>query len=570
MPMSEWQEQNDGNWKRIEFALTELRGPGIVWMTCDSYRHSQRIFADFKARFADRVHYELRIKDSSEGHLRRIFVTRLPKEAFEGEGGMVMVHVFGLESQVGIGMSPANEDFFAALNLDREALFLRTPFIIIFWTDLQTQIKVQRLVQDFWDWVTMKFQFEAPVEAVKSEIDWMEEPKTLVPPERRDELLLQNARYIGKLDNLTRPRDRLSHLEVIADNYQALQDYSKAAYSREEVLKMRDLLLPGQLARHLNELGIAYKSLGMIEQASQAYEECRFIFEEIGDRMSEGRTLNNLSQIYKVQGDYPKALAYLERSLLIMQEIGDRAGEGVTLNNLATLAFAQGDYPQALGYLERSLQVRQEIGDRPGEGTALNNLSQIYVAQGDSPKALGYLERSLQIQQEIGDRTGEGATLINLSQIYMAQGDSPKALAYLERSLLIQQEVGDRVGEGATLNNLSEIYYAQGDYPQALAYLERSLHICKEIGDIDGMATTFHNLGILSFERGDFQTALPYFVKAAAIWKQLGSPHQKHPEDHLAAIEAKLGPEAYASLLAQLPQNEDPLDLSSLPKIDLA
>lgn len=567
--MSEWQEQNDINWKRIDFALGELHGPGIVWVACDSFRHTQRLFADFKARFIGRTHYELRIKNFPEGNFRRFFAERLPIAAFEAEPGMVMVHVFGLESQVGIGLLPANEDLFSALNMEREALFIRAPFIIIFWTDSQTQIKVQRLAPDLWDWVTMKFRFEAPEEEVKAELAWAQEEKDLVPPEKRDELLLQIARYIGRLDNLTRDRERLSYLEMIANNYQALQDYDKAAYYREEVLKLRHLLPLQQLAWHLNQLGLAYHNLGLWAKALETYQEALKIHQEIGYRKEEGTTLNNLSQIYHLQGDYARALDYLERSLLIRQEIGDRKGEGTTLNNLSQIYDAQGDYSKALIYLERSLQIQQEIGNRLGEGMTLNNLSQIYSVQGDYPKAVDYLERSLQIQQEIGDRSGEGATLNNLSQVYYAQGDHARALAYLERSLQIQQEIGDRKGEGITLNNLSQIYDTQGDYPKALTILERSLQIQEGIGDIGGMAVTLHNLGTLPFEREDYEAAIPYFMKSAAILKKLGSPNQKHSFDYLAQIQEKLGSEKYDAIIANLPQ-EDPLDLSSfhLPHLD--
>jgi tetratricopeptide (TPR) repeat protein len=526
--MSDWKTQNEAIWAQVDFVYSDPETTSLAWITCDSFRHVQTLLATFRAHFPDAQHLEHRIVDFKGSNFTQYFQNKLPEEFMRPSSNAKFLHVMGLESHVGIGLAQPSSGLFDALNLEREIMFLRFPFNIVFWTDSYSQIKAQTLAPDFWDWLTDKFHFEAPEDIAKAELEWMREEKEYVQPEKRAELYHQISQQIGKLDSYE-GHERLSLLEAIADNFQALQEYDKAAYYREEVLNMLDLLLPQQVAWHLGELGRAYQVLGHWAEAEKAYQEGLRICQEIGNRAGEGRTLNNLSQIYKAQGDYPKALDYLERSLPILQEISDREGEGVTLSNLSQIYDAQGDYPKARDYLERSLRICQEVGDRAGEGTTLNNLSQIYDAQGDYPKALDYLERSLRIRQEIGDRRGEGGTLNNLSQIYDAQGDYAKALDYLERSLRIRQEIGDRAGGGVTL----------------------------------------HNLGGMALELGKLEQAVPYLVKAAAILNQLGSPDAQSPNRFLARIQQKLGEETYQAILAKLPKDEDPFDLSSLPQLQI-
>jgi tetratricopeptide (TPR) repeat protein len=486
--MSNWKPQNEAVWAQIDFVFSDPESTSLAWITCDSFRHVQTLVATFRAHFPNAQHLDHRITGFEGSNFTQYFQNQLPTEFMQPSSEAKFLHVFGLESHVGLGLAQPYSGLFSALNLEREIMFLRFPFNIVFWTDSYSQIKAQSLAPDFWDWLTDKFHFEAPEEVAKAELEWMMEEKNYVQPEKRAELYHQISQQIGKLGNHD-GSERLSLLEAIAYNYQALQDFNRAAYYREEVLKMRDLLLPQQVAFHLNELGVVYSNLGQSQRALKAYQD----------------------------------------SLVTYSEIGDKEGGSISLNNLATIAIQQGDFPKALDYLQRSLKIILELGDRKVEGTTLNNLSQVYQEQGDFLKALGYLEQSLLIRQEIKDRSGESVVLGNISQVYYAQGDFQKAIGYLEMSLKISLEIGNRVGVGLAL----------------------------------------HNLGAFADDKDEYFTAIPYFYKAATIFRSLGSRMEKSVVERLTKIQQKLGPEAYQAILAQIPQDEDPFDLSSLPQIQV-
>ncbi|WP_211517543.1 tetratricopeptide repeat protein, partial [Geitlerinema sp. PCC 9228] len=46
-----------------------------------------------------------------------------------------------------------------------------------------------------------------------------------------------------------------------------------------------------------------------------------------GDRSGEAKSLNNLGLAYQSLGQYQRAIEYHQQSLAIKQEIGDRSGE---------------------------------------------------------------------------------------------------------------------------------------------------------------------------------------------------------------------------------------------------
>ncbi|HEY9879699.1 MAG TPA: tetratricopeptide repeat protein, partial [Leptolyngbyaceae cyanobacterium] len=64
------------------------------------------------------------------------------------------------------------------------------------------------------------------------------------------------------------------------------------------------------------------------------YRQSLAIKHEIGDRAGEARTLNNIGLAYQSLGNYAAALDYYQQSLVIKREIGDRIGEAAILNNI--------------------------------------------------------------------------------------------------------------------------------------------------------------------------------------------------------------------------------------------
>ncbi len=554
--MSDWQAQNQAVWLEVQFALDHSIRSTIAWITCDSYFHLRTLVAEFKQQFPDNRHFEHRIDKFEENNFPLYFRNHLPAEALDDSIQHAFVHLFGLELHVGIGNSKPDSRLFEALNFEREILFNELPFITVIWSDTYSQIKAQTLAPDFWDWLTKKFHFDAPDIAVEQELAFLQENKSLVAPEKRDELYHQISKHLYLLEHTDRPADRLSLLEVIADNYQALQAYDKSIAYRKQLLELSDLLSPISKARHLNEQGLAFQKVGNYDKALQHYEQSLKIQQEIGNRKGESTTLGNMGSIAHAKGEYETALSYFKRDIKISQKIGDRVGESTSLNNISQIYDARGDYDTALGYLQLSLKISQEIGDKKGESVTLGNMGSIALAKRDYETALSYFENDMKICQEIGDRAGEGVTLNNISSIHKVRGDYDTALGYLVQSLKIREEIGDRAGEGTTLNNIGQIYKTRGDYDTTLSYLEQSLNIWEQIGNISGMATSLHNMGTISYERKDFVRAIPYLLKAYTIFKQIGSPDAKHPEEFLAAIKAKIGEARYQEIVSQIPPDE--------------
>jgi CHAT domain-containing protein/Tfp pilus assembly protein PilF len=165
------------------------------------------------------------------------------------------------------------------------------------------------------------------------------------------------------------------------------------------------------------------------------------IYREIKDRKGESNSLNNLGLAYKSLGQYQKAIDYHTQSLTIKREIGDRKGESNSLNNLGLAYKSLGQYQKAIDYYTQSLTIDRDLGDRNGESKSLNNLGSAYHFLGQYQKAIDYYTQSLTINREIGDREGEGITLNNIALLLAKQNQPELAIVFYKQSVNVREAI---------------------------------------------------------------------------------------------------------------------------------
>ncbi|MBW4593283.1 MAG: tetratricopeptide repeat protein [Brasilonema angustatum HA4187-MV1] len=272
----------------------------------------------------------------------------------------------------------------------------------------------------------------------------------------------------------------------------------------------------------LNNLGIAYKSLGDYKQAIQYYQQSLEIDRAIGDKQGEGASLGNLGIAYDSLGDYKQAIHYQQQSLSIDRAIGDKQGEGKSLGNLGLAYLSLGDYKQAIHYQQQSLKISRAISDKQSEGKSLGNLGLAYRSLGDYKQAIHYQQQSLSIALALGDKQGEGNSLGNLGNAYYSLGEYKQAIHYQQQSLSIALALGDKQSERASLGNLGLAYRSLGEYKQAIQYQQQSLSIARAIGDKQGEGNSLGNLGSAYHSLGEYKQAIHYQQQSLSIALALG------------------------------------------------
>jgi CHAT domain-containing protein/Tfp pilus assembly protein PilF len=294
------------------------------------------------------------------------------------------------------------------------------------------------------------------------------------------------------------------------------------ALARQSQPQFSDRALQQVAANRLLREGNEQTSSAQLQAALQSFQQALLIYQDLGDRITEGTVLSNIGSVYYDLGDYLNALNSYQQTLHIRREMGDRSSEAIALNNIGTVYGNLGNYSQALDYFQQALSINRELGNRSSEGTNLDNIGSIYRNLGDYPQALDYFQQALSISRELSNRAEQGFTLNNIGLVYNHLADYANALDYFQQALNLRREIGDRLHEGTILNNIGLIYNHLGDYPNALNYFQQALNISQEVGDRNGEGTALNNLGSTYKDLGDYLNALDYYQQALTISQEIG------------------------------------------------
>jgi CHAT domain-containing protein/tetratricopeptide (TPR) repeat protein len=309
----------------------------------------------------------------------------------------------------------------------------------------------------------------------------------------------------------------------------------------------------------LNNIGVAYDSLGEKQKSVAYFNQALPIARATGDRGVEVAILHNLNMVYDSLGEKQKATEYYYQLLLltrgrhfeeraetnnldpvlfptlkkqkghskqalsIIQATSNRAGEAYKLNQVGLIYQQFGEYQKALECLNQALQITRVTNDRAGEATTLNNLGVVYSPMGEKQKALDYYHQALLIRGAIGDRAGEVTTLSNIGLIHNSLGDTQKALDYYHQALQISKSIGSRLRDAHLFINLGSLHDLMGEKQKALDYYQQALPALKTSGDRLAEATTLNNIGEVYRSLGESQKALDYYNRSLSISSSIGS-----------------------------------------------
>ena len=100
---------------------------------------------------------------------------------------------------------------------------------------------------------------------------------------------------------------------------------------------------------------MAYRQLGRLEEARQAYAEALPIFQSLGDSREQAGCLGNLGWLEAATGHDAAALGYFDRALGLFRTLADPPDMAWTLEGKAWVLRRRGDLEAARGLMEEAL-----------------------------------------------------------------------------------------------------------------------------------------------------------------------------------------------------------------------
>ncbi len=147
----------------------------------------------------------------------------------------------------------------------------------------------------------------------------------------------------------------------------------------------------------------------------------------------EATTLNNIGLAWRSLGEVRRALEFYNQALPLRREVGDKSGEATTLNNIGEVHRSLGDPRRALEFYNQALPILIEIGDKKNQTGALNNMSYIYFQNGELEKTVEIQKQIIEIVQQMGAVAEEASFRLNIAVVYQKMGRIDDAIAQAER-----------------------------------------------------------------------------------------------------------------------------------------
>ena len=378
-------------------ALEMAQGFALYFVVCDPGSGRTALIQELVAYFPEKQIQAVPVTSETD-NLFHLLQTRLPSPAPDA------VFVYGLENWISGAVDPRSLPFIRNLNAARNSFYDLVQSPLVFFVARHVLQAIINGAPDFFSVRSGVYMF----------------PLT---PDQRKARAGQSGEIgqdkILALSPITR-NDKIAEMEHLLSELRSL-DEGQREPKTEAIL--------------LNQLGVAYSSLGKYSEAKSFFSEALQILREI--------------------------LRVLSPELAIV------------LANLAVLCCEEKDYKHAETLFLTSLDVCYRVNDTQilSPANFLNGLGGLYLAQNRFEEAEAKFVEALSTRRDLDTTNpfGLSSNLTNLATLYQKQGhyENAEPLFLEAKQLLIDSLPSNHPSIAISLNNLAVLYSLQGRFVEA-------------------------------------------------------------------------------------------------------
>jgi len=342
----------------------------------------------------------------------------------------------------------------------------------------------------------------------------------------------------------------VTYLSLAARNALDTSAFEDALRFYDEAVHLRPGSSDVQQADLLYHRGVARRSLGHWEAASEDWAEALSIFEALGETDAIGNTCVGLASQYIWSARWTDALEIAQRGLEIVPE-SSRSLRGMLLAMSGIVRSLSDDYLQADKELEQALAVARELDDKLLYGLSLGFKVMHHQWHMQAEQVVAIADEAIDLQIETGNLWNAADTMwaYQYALSYLLRFDESRRMG--ERCL----ELAERIGHyGAAFSArrglLGADTIAGADLDRSESFWKEDLETSLRL-DSPWVSNAYSNLARISLWRGDWDKALeiaregarlePPGITAGFDWGMLFLvfAYRGEREDALALLEEK-------------------------------
>ncbi|HXM97337.1 MAG TPA: CHAT domain-containing protein [Candidatus Dormibacteraeota bacterium] len=257
-------------------------------------------------------------------------------------------------------------------------------------------------------------------------------------------------------------RAKANALYSSGDNHAAIEHHQQAFQLYES------LEIWNEAARTLSSSIQPMILVGEYQQAFEAANRAREIFERLDDPWRLARLEINVGNIYHRQDRFEESILHYENAYRALMPYKDSEGIAVVLSNMAVCLISLNDFPRALANYQDARSFCQQNNMPLLVAQADYNIAYLYYMRGEYSRAIEALYAARRACEATGDAYHFALCHLDLSDIYLELNLSEEAREIAHEGFLQFEKLGMGYEAAKTLANEATAYGQQGKTVQAL------------------------------------------------------------------------------------------------------
>jgi len=285
-------------------------------------------------------------------------------------------------------------------------------------------------------------------------------------------------RAIEKAGHMEEPPDDLPEVHTSLSEVLELEgELEEAIAARRTAFDLaKEAPVKAEALRHIGRIE---EKRGFKERSLVAYGEAKSLLSDLPESTEMGHLLMNESWVLNRMKRFDDAVGEGERALAIFEQHGDRESEGLVYNNLAVYHEHAGQLDRSLDYNKRALERFAEAGNKRQQANVLLSLGYLHNKRDEQTESLDCFERSLEMMERIGNRLGIGTALMAKGRCYADMGQVKDAEATLKEAQQLHSELELHKKFVAGSLSLARLFVGEGRTAEARAVLDEARGIAE-------------------------------------------------------------------------------------------
>lgn len=192
-------------------------------------------------------------------------------------------------------------------------------------------------------------------------------------------------------------------------------------------------------------LGNVYGDKGEYDKAVKLHKQCLKISKKLGDKYEIVRAYNNIGAAYDSRHLDNEATKYYERQIKLAEEIGFIRGAAYGMVNISTTCYREKGLEKAINYCEKGMQIVKKLDEKYMIALAHEHYGHLLGQKKEYDRAVEQFNKGIKISKKIGSLYGLSSSYLCYGNMLRQKGDTKNAKIQYHNALKGYEKLGNKV-----------------------------------------------------------------------------------------------------------------------------